>query len=245
VLPGRAATALDAAPIPRVRWIALLAAAGALALLALSARPGVGTVILAEIPLADPVQRVLGVFRSSGRFIWPLTYLLMAAAIARLGRVRHGIWLLLLALSLQAADLSGKFKEFRARFRTGPPGLEARVTSPLWADMLRRCPDLELVSGTAQPAGWVAPALAAGLAGARFHPAPTARPSTESQGRRQAEVQALLASQSWRPGTVYLLLAPLPAGIAADRVAAGLPPGVGYHRLDGHDLVVPDGCWKD
>jgi len=230
------------ARIPRARWAFALVACGVLALLAISARPSFGAHILTELTPGETTRKALGVFRASGRFIWPLTYLLMAWAIARVCRLKLGAWLLLLGLVLQIADLNGKFKEFRGRFRFGPPQLAQAVVSPLWSNVLGRCPNLEMVSAAHPGFGWVGAGLAAGLAGARFYPAPTARFSPEAEAQRLAAVQRLLKDNRWQSDTVYLLAAPLPPDISVKAVAERLPPGMRHERADGLDLVFAQRC---
>lgn len=233
-----------AAPIPRARWTAVVAVCGLLALVALSAHPSIGSRVLWESPLPAWADRALGVFRSSGRFIWPATYLLLAWALGRVGRARWGAWVLVAALALQCADLAGKFREFRGRFRSGPPGIEQPVSDPLWPAVLGRCPRLEVVSGPG-PARWTAAALAAGQAGARFAPAPTARLAPEAVQARQAKVMRLLAGQDWDPATVYLLAGPWPAGHDLESAVRALPSDFRHLRADGHDLAVPAACLQE
>jgi hypothetical protein len=226
----------------RARWAAAVFAAAAFALWSFSARPTVGSLVLADIPLGTIGDRVVGVFRASGRFIWPATYLAMAWVIATVGRLRWGMALVVLVLLVQQADLFYKYKEFRIRFRVGPPHIEQPVADPVWKQALSTCPRLELVSGP-QPAGpWVGGALAAGLAGASFYPAPTARYSPAAAAARQEAVKKLLAGHGWRNDVVYALVQPLPDGATVQSVAAALPPGIRHVRADGYDLVVPDAC---
>ena len=240
-----APTANAAAPlIPAVRWKYTVWACLALALVAISIRPSIGSHVIAEIHPGRIVEKALGVFRASGRFIWPLTYLLMAWAIARVDRLPRGAWLVALGLAVQIADLNGKFKEFRGRFRHGPPQLAQPVVSPLWASVLARCPNLAMVSGVHPGAGWVGPALAAGVAGARFYPAPTARYSPEAETQRFAAVQKLIADNAWRPDTVYLLAAPMPPGVTVQAITDRLPPGMKHEQADGLDLVFAASCQR-
>jgi hypothetical protein len=231
-----------AALIPAERWKYLLWACGALALLAITTRPAIGSHLIAEIHLGRVAEAALGVFRASGRFLWPLTYLLMAWAIARVARLPGGTWLVALALAVQIADLNGKFKEFRGRFRYGPPQLAQPVTSPLWAPLLGRCPNLAMVSGVHPGFGWVGTALAAGKAHARFYPAPTARYSAEAETQRLAAVQRLLTSNAWQPNTVYLLALPMPPGVTVKAIIEALPGGMSHEQLDGLDIVFSESC---
>ncbi|MDP3760614.1 MAG: DUF6311 domain-containing protein [Ramlibacter sp.] len=240
--PGPSENAAASSLIPALRWKYAVWACVVLALLAISTRPSIGSHVVAEIHPGRIVERALGVFRASGRFIWPLTYLLMAWAIARVGRLPRGAWLVALGLAVQIADLNGKFKEFRGRFRHGPPQLAQPVGSPLWASVLARCPNLAMVSGVHPGAGWVGPALAAGVAGARFYPAPTARYSPEAEAQRLAAVRKLIAANAWQADTVYLLAAPMPEGVTVKAIAEGLPPGMSHERADGLDLVFAERC---
>lgn len=226
----------------RARWIAAVLASLLFALWSLSARPTLGGMVLADIPLGPLGEKVVGVFRASGRFIWPATYLVMAWAIATVGRLRWGMALVVLLLLVQQADLFHKYKEFRIRFRVGPPHIEQAVTDPVWQQALSRCPRLELVSGGQVAGKWVGAALAAGRAGASFYPAPTARYSPEAAAARQEAVKKLLAGNGWRDDVVYVLVQPLPEGASVEKIAAALPPGIRHVRADDFDLAVPNAC---
>src|SRR5262245_50756649 len=73
----------DAAPHDLPRWgrlLPLLVAALAMAMYALSPRVTVGSVVLFD--LTGPITERLAVFRATGRFFWPLGYLLLTLAIA-------------------------------------------------------------------------------------------------------------------------------------------------------------------
>lgn len=225
----------------RTRWAAAVLAALVFALWSFSARPTFGSFVIADIPLGSLGERLVGVFRASGRFIWPATYLAMAWALATVGRLRWGMALVVAVLLVQQADLFYKYKEFRIRFRTGPPHIEQPAADPVWQRALARCPRLELVSG-AQPGKWVSAALAAGRAGASFYPAPTARYSPEAAAARQEAVKKLLSGSGWRDDVVYVLVQPLPDGASVEKIAAVLPPNVRHLRADGYDLAVPDAC---
>lgn len=218
-------------PVQRTLWV--LAACLAVALLAFTHRPSLGSRVLFELPLAPPVETLLGLFRASGRFIWPLTYLLMALAIARVGRLPGGAALLATALALQVYDLSGKFSELRDRFLRGPPGIAAAPTGPVWGQALAACPRVELLFWPAQDARWITPALAAARSGASITPLPLARPRPQDQ---QAALRALAAGRNWRDDTLYVAL-PVP-------VPASVPAPAGFVTLteDGYQLFAAPRC---
>ena len=77
------------------------------------------------LPVPEHVNDLLGIFRSSGRFIWVVVYALLFVAIAGLIRnlsARRAAMLLGLAALLQIADLAAPFAAMHARF--------ARITQP-------------------------------------------------------------------------------------------------------------------
>ncbi len=236
VPPATSTVAPAATPIARARWGGLVGACAVLGLLALSAQPSVGGVILLNLPLGEGVAKALGVFRASGRFIWPATYLVMAVAISRTVRLPAGCWLLAGCVLLQGVDLSAKLSELRHRFRDGPEGVVAAVTAPLWAQALQRCPRLELVATGELGNRWIAPALAAAIAGAQVVPAPVARPSPDAARERRAQVDALLAGTGWRNDAVYVMWPELAGALQA------LPPGAQRFTVDGYDVVLPRAC---
>lgn len=228
-------------PIPVITVCVLLA------LWALSTRItwGAHTLIAFEAP--PTLAALLGVFRASGRFIWPLTYLLMAWALVRVAQTggvgRTGTALLLAALALQAFDTSPKWAEFHSRFRLGPPGIVTPVKDEQWAQWLARCPRLEWVADEAPdspPGRWIGPTLAAGLAGAQVLPAPTSHPSAQVQAQRRAHLQAL-RDGAWRPDTVYVFPEVAAAAtVAANLTIAGAP--VRPIEVDGYLTLSAPSC---
>ncbi len=88
-------------------------------ILALSPTVTYGVRVLFEIPWPDAILKLLGVFRSSGRFIWPLCYLTMVFFISTVIRYVKYSWSCLvlgLALLIQIYDLSGYMIEKRNQF---------------------------------------------------------------------------------------------------------------------------------
>lgn len=222
------------ATIPWPVWVVC----GFLALWALSARVTLGPHTLVAFDPPPGLASALGVFRASGRFIWPLTYLLMAWALVRVASRGAPLVLLPAALLLQAVDTSPKWFEFHSRFRLGPPGIAPAVHDPRWSAWLARCPRLEWVADEApdQPAGhWIGPTLAAGLAGAQVLPAPTSHPSAQAREQRRQHLQAL-QSGAWRSDTVYVFPGP------GQAPAAGLPSPWPLQVLDGYPTLAAPAC---
>lgn len=88
-------------------------------ILALSPTVMFGNKVLLEIPWPDFILTLLGVFRSSGRFIWPLCYLLLVffiSVVMRYTKESLICFILGLALLIQIYDLSGYVLEKRDQF---------------------------------------------------------------------------------------------------------------------------------
>ena len=102
-------------------------------LLALSPKWTLGSRELLNLPYPDAVRRGLSVFRSTGRFIWPVYYMLLAAAfilpLKLMKGKRGGITVLLLILTaVQAIDLYPGMVEKKEAF-AGITPYESRLAS--------------------------------------------------------------------------------------------------------------------
>jgi len=88
--------------------LALLLVMVGFLLFALSHRIYLGTMALVELPLPDHWVALLGTYRSSGRFFWPVTYALTAAGLVLILRnlsPRLSFRVLLIACVLQLIDI--------------------------------------------------------------------------------------------------------------------------------------------
>jgi len=229
-------------PVPRANLAWVLAACLAMLLLAVSTRPTFGATTLAHLPVPAALEHALGAFRAGGRFVWPLTYLLMAWAIAHCGSLRAGAWLVTLAFALQGVDLAGKTHEFRTRFRQPEPALGIAENAGAWRAMLSKCPVIEMISARHPGEGWMGPAIAAAEAGALFTPAPTVRYSQELEAARVSHVEAVVREGTWRRDAISLLAPPLPLGATVDAIAAQLPAGMRHAKLGPSDIVYDAHC---
>ncbi|MEZ5285942.1 MAG: hypothetical protein R2712_14265 [Vicinamibacterales bacterium] len=109
----------------------LLAACVGLTLFALGPQVTLGTRTIVEY---DPAWwGPLATFRASGRFFWPVFYVVLLASLAGvLRRVPRpaATAVLAAAVSLQAADLAGVYRLRREGFRSG---YESPLTDPFWS----------------------------------------------------------------------------------------------------------------
>ena len=104
-------------------------------------------------PLPEVLLNVLIVFRSSGRFIWVVGYILLFIGLASLIRAmkpRHALAALTCAALLQMADLAGPLWRMHQRFALNTP---IRFTDPIYAH-LGRANDTLLVMPPWQCGPW-------------------------------------------------------------------------------------------
>lgn len=142
-----AATAIRLASSPRSRaaaclaarrhWI-LIAACAALTLFAASNRIFVGDWALVDIPLPWRVTAMLGAFRSSGRYFWPVSLVLLLALLvfwARHAQIRPRMLaaMLAVAVTLQCLD-TGPMRDMVARATEQPPRMALERAS--WAPLI-------------------------------------------------------------------------------------------------------------
>ena len=177
---------------PHHRWsgfgpLVFLAAVG-MAAVSLSPRITFGSDLL--IDLSGPVTDRLAVFRATGRFFWPLGYLLLAWALAVLSTrlpSRVTLSVLLTAVMLQALDLHGAHEERRRTARDPSFHVWASpMSSPVWHQVLPHYEHLVLYPPPQcgnQPVGYEAPAYLAGLHGLTLNAGGVARPDDAARLR--------------------------------------------------------------
>ena len=85
-----------------------------------------------------PLQHILEIFRASGRFAWPLYYLILILSITVITqrlRARHALPILSLIVGLQLYDLSPKFSEFHQHHNQ--THIENNLFKPQWEGLLK------------------------------------------------------------------------------------------------------------
>jgi hypothetical protein len=108
------------------RHISLLVAFAAFMAFAISHRAFAGHWLLFELPMPQYVNRVLGIFRGSGRFFWPLAYA-QQAMIITLGFRSAKLWIamcLVGAAIVQLFDVQALREEIIASIANGPGAYE-------------------------------------------------------------------------------------------------------------------------
>jgi hypothetical protein len=224
VLAGRArvtgATAASGGVGPAVRIMALL-----MTMFAISPTVTLGRAVLVDVN--GPLFAPLAAFRSSGRFVWPLTYILLTWAVvtvARRLRPAIAVSVVAAAVGLQLFDLQDAHA---ARRRTArDPGFQQwtrRFNSPEWADVtLHR--HLVLVPPPqcgAAPVEYEAAVRFAADHGMSVNAGVIARGDDGARREYCAALDADVRAARLDPGTVYLVHAPMARALTSqlgDRV---------------------------
>lgn len=152
LLMALAAGAYSVSPSGQLRaWLRrywpLALAVFVLWLLALSNKVMLGKWHLFTLPLPASLEHGLSLFRASGRFGWPLFYLLNLLALALTVRTlapRRAQIILVCALALQVLDQTPKYAEFRQLFqqRAAAPNT---LPSQRWSELARHAQRLVLL----------------------------------------------------------------------------------------------------
>ena len=162
---------------------------------AASNQVALGTREVLSYPIPDALAPLTSAFRVSGRFAWPVVYLLYLAILAILARrlsPTQARLLLAGALALQVVDGVGSWRHFGTLLARAPawaPGLD----SPLWAPLARGRERLVLVPPRNNPDQWLRLAdlsMRHGLdSGALSVARVDAQRQAEAQARRDRELQ--------------------------------------------------------
>ncbi|HYF08323.1 MAG TPA: DUF6311 domain-containing protein, partial [Acetobacteraceae bacterium] len=138
-------------------WPLLLALFGMLAI-AITHRPSIGGWQVTLIPMPDAFEDLAAALRASERFLWPLAYALLVAAVATVahafGGRRAGLILAAL-LVVQVVDLGPGFARARHFFpRDVPAQVPLRLGDPFWTEAARHYTRVRLVPNGNQARWW-------------------------------------------------------------------------------------------
>ncbi|GAA0582832.1 hypothetical protein GCM10009416_21550 [Craurococcus roseus] len=189
------------------RWPLVLSLLAMLAV-AITHRPSIGgwQFTLFELPpaLVEPAAAL----RASERFLWPLAYALLLAAVAALahglGGRRAGQVLAVLVV-VQFADLQPGFARLRHFFPAGPAEAPLRLSDPFWAEAARHYRRVRVVPNGNQAPNWEEVAVYAATMGLETDGVYLARIDPARVAALNAETAARLAEGRYEPATLYAL----------------------------------------
>ena len=117
------------------RWLPLIVAVVFLALCALSNKIGFLDQDVLTLPMGGPLDTIGGIFRSSGRFIWPLLYIVTIGSVVLLARRFSPGWsltVIALAFAVQVVDSEPGWHAFAKNVPAAASVWPTTMTSPLW-----------------------------------------------------------------------------------------------------------------
>jgi len=141
----------------RKKHVPLCAACVLFVLLALSNHIAAGPHVILSYPLPSFMDGITGMLRVSGRFLWPVSYLLYACALAVVFRTlphRASVVLCAVLLILQVADMHHAFAGLRDTFRRPEPPAPALRSSD-WDAIAAKYSTLILVLPENRPEHWM------------------------------------------------------------------------------------------
>ena len=192
----------------RAHWPLVLALLGMLAI-AITHRPSIGgwQVTLFEMPAA--IAPYAAALRASERFLWPLGYALLLAAVAALA---HGIggrragFLLGALLAVQVADLQPGFARARHFFPPDAPRVAPlRLADSFWRDAARHYTRIRLVPNGNQARWWEEVSVYAATMGLATDAVYLARIDPARVMALNIAMAERLQRGAYEPGTLYVL----------------------------------------
>lgn len=211
-----------------------------LAVFALGNRVALGSIELFAVPLPEGLERALSTFRSSGRFFWPLGYLVVFGSLVTLARVVPRPFTLvvpLLALLVQVVDTQRGWRGLMVGPERTGTSWQTPLASPAWAALAPHYSRLRALPVTNGGEGWRDLALLAFTHRLATDAANLGRVDPARMADAISRGEQSLADGSFDAGAIYVLdAALLPA------VATHLNPGDLLATIDGQLVFARGGA---
>jgi hypothetical protein len=192
------------------QWLPLTLMLLALMVFAFSKTLSILDIDLVTIPVPGFVEAVGSAFRSTGRFVWPLLYIVTIGAVVLVaGRFRPSLAVpvILVAFAAQAWDSSPKWHEFADRMPAPSTTWPTELKSPLWEraaaagyDRVRSIPVDEGFGSDWRPLGYFAVTHNMDIDIAYL-----GRVDGDNLTALRAKEEQALAEGEFEPKTIYIL----------------------------------------
>ncbi|MGE7614040.1 DUF6311 domain-containing protein [Paenibacillus sp. NPDC101420] len=163
--------------------------------------------VILEINLPAFVMSLLGIVRASGRFFWPVYYLLILFSLSTIiknNKRKQAIIFLVVALSIQFADLSGKFNEYNNMY-TNDTILENPLKSEVWAKLdEKKYKNIVFVPAKVNDQN-IAFAMLAANKGMTINSFYTARDDNEKKDNYDNELMGVFERGEWNSKSIYIV----------------------------------------
>ena len=220
-----------------------------LAVMALSNKVSIANHELFSYPIPPVLSPVFDSLRASGRFTWPLVYVLLLEGLRGLyttlqSRIsKNGLTAVFAALLLlQLIDMRSASSEIRERFTES--GFTASLTDPKWNELAKQYDHIVAVPPLNNDPGWFELALLANTWNMTSNAAYYGRVDEKRLINESARLQRDVDDQRFYSNTLYVITnyPPNPASpklIDQFSGAAADTPGIHVYELDGFVVVAP------
>lgn len=221
------------------RWLPLLVCCLALTLFAITHRPAFLDRPLFELPLPGVVEDFANIFRSSGRMLWPVGYLvtfaLLLGAARWLGRLAAPVLLVLLAT--QIFDTSPGWARFRPAATAATTVWPTSMNDPLWQRLAPHYERVRVLPVQEPSPYWFELSYFAWLKGLATDAVYLSRVDGAAYAAAQTAGEEALQSGSFDPSAIYVLS----DEDTVSRVAWHVEPGDLYREIDGYYVFARGG----
>jgi hypothetical protein len=217
--------------------------------LALSNKVSIANHELFSYPIPPVLSPIFDTLRSSGRFTWPLVYVLLLEGLLGLyvtlqSRIsKNGLVAVFAALLLlQFFDMRSASSEIRERFTDS--GFTASLIDPKWNELATKYDHLVAVPPLNNDPGWFELALLADTWNMTSNTAYYGRIDENRLIEESVRLQLVVNEQRFDQKTLYVITnyPPNPASLKlVDQFSGAAPntPGVHVYELDGFVVVAP------
>jgi hypothetical protein len=196
-------------------------------------------------PIPNQIEKFIGPFRSSGRFVWPLIYVLILFGLISLmtliqNRRNLGYLVLVVLLSIQIIESVGVFSNVRQRFTEGK--FTPQLTSPRWDELAQNYDHLIAIPPLNNDPGWFELALLADKWSLSTNTTYLARVDQKSFDAALSIAQNDLENFRFDPKTLYVLTNYPPNPMNQALLDTYGPSSAGQTKsfsLDGFTVIAP------
>ena len=196
-------------------------------------------------PIPNQIEKFIGPFRSSGRFVWPLIYVLILFGLISLMTVMQnrrnlGYLVLVVLLSIQIIESVGVFSNVRQRFTEGK--FTPQLTSPRWDELAQNYDHLIAIPPLNNDPGWFELALLADKWSLSTNTTYLARVDQKSFDAALSIAQNDLENFRFDPKTLYVLTNYPPNPMNQALLDTYGPSSAGQTKsfsLDGFTVIAP------
>jgi hypothetical protein len=196
-------------------------------------------------PIPNQIEKFIGPFRSSGRFVWPLIYLLILLGLISLmtlmkNRKNLGSLVFVVLLSIQIIESVGVSNNVRQRFTEGK--FTPQLVSPRWDELAQNYDHLIAIPPLNNDPGWFELALLADKWSLSTNTTYLARVDQKSFDAALSIAQNDLENFRFDPKTLYVLTNYPPNPMNQALLDTYGPSSAGQTKsfsLDGFTVIAP------